>query len=135
MKQQEKAVEVEDIIKDIATPKVPPGDPPGPASVVIIHGSIYHNVTINHAPPQLDDLVSLIRSNVGQLPTRRRHRQHPTRSPARSNRRAAAQHLPRRTSPTHHSRRPSPPAHPAARSHASRPFLRLAQNTAEMGGI
>ena len=68
MKQREKAVEVEDLIGDAVRSIGQPGDPPGKANIVIVNGGIPHNITIN-PPPQLDDLLSLIKSHLGQLTT------------------------------------------------------------------
>lgn len=87
MKQQEKAVEVKDIIKGLTEPIEQPADQPGRATTIVINGGInyHHTITINH-PPQLDDLVSLIKSHLVQLTASPASPSHPsTRSPTRSN--------------------------------------------------
>lgn len=110
MTQEEKAEWLKEMIKEVNRPVGPPGDPPGRASMVIINIGDNHTVTINH-PPQLGDLVSLIKSHIGQLtvPAAPCHTQ--TRSRTRSSR--LAHGSPRQ--PQSHRANRRRPAHPAGR--------------------
>ena len=110
MKQREKAVEVEDLIGDAVRSIGQPGDPPGKANIVIVNGGIHHNITINH-PPQLDDLLSLIKSHLGQLTTPAIPSHTQTRLRTRSSRLAHG----RPRQPQSHRANRRRPAHPAGR--------------------
>ena len=112
MKQEEKAVEVKDIIKGLTEPIGKPMDSPGHGTVVIVNGGV---VTINQAP-HLEEMIKFITRLTGKPQAPITHRHRPTRPPTRSNHwpdRFANHHRFRRASPAHRSqqcRRRFPPA-------------------------
>jgi hypothetical protein len=81
-------MKVEDILKDIATLKQPPGEQPMPGCVITINGDVHNHITINYQRPH-DAHPRLIDEHAGCPTTPITHRPRSTRSPTWSNRRAA----------------------------------------------